>query len=710
MAAIDHLDLLTIFRKGRARPVLQSEPAECGLACLATVAAYHGFETDMASLRARFPISLKGTTLATIIRIADAMGLSSRPLRLEPEALELLALPAILHWNFEHFVVLTKISGSPGARRFVVADPTVGERKLSAAELSQCFTGVALELEPGPDFRTGSEKVKLRLYHLWSQTRGLGGAIAQILTLTILMHAVVIVTPFFTQYAIDTILPSHQPGLLAALAVGFLIVALTGIAASMLRGYLLTNLGQLLGYQLVVNVARHLFRLPLSWFEKRQVGDLLSRLESTLPLSEFLSRTLFASLVDGVMALLTLAMMFFYSPSLSFVALGAVGVYAAVRLGLLPAYNRRLDEALVSRGRENGVMIENLEGIAGIKAFGQESERLAMWIGRKAEAVNRGTSTARIQTLWEILDPSVRALENVLFIVIGIAMVMNGSLTLGMLFAFAAYKLAFLTAAINLVQLGGTYRMLDVHLNRIADVALTAPEPLRDFEMVDRRPFEGSVELQGVTFSYGTGEAPVLRDVSLAVSSGESVAIVGRSGGGKTTLLKVMLGLLEPASGKVLIDGSPLNDFGPRAWRRQVGYVAQSDVLFSGSIAQNIAFFEAALDVDRVEAAARAAVIHDDIMKMPMGYDTLVGDMGSTLSGGQKARILFARALYRNPKLLIIDEGSAHLDVDTEQKVNESIKKLGITRIIVSHRPETIALADRTIHLVDGRVQPNGSS
>lgn len=706
---MDHLGLLTIFRNGRARPVLQSEPAECGLACLATVAAYHGFETDMVSLRARFPISLKGTTLATIIRIAEAMGLSSRPLRLEPEALEQIALPAILHWNLEHFVVLTRIGGRPGAERYFIADPTIGERILSAAELSQCFTGVALELVPGPDFRTGDERAKLKFHHLWSQTRGLGGAVGQILALTLVMQAVIVVTPFFTQYAIDTILPSHEHGLLAALAAGFLIVALTGIAASLLRGYLLTNLGQLLGYQLVVNVARHLFRLPLSWFEKRQVGDLLSRLESTLPLSEFLSRTLFASLVDGVMALVTLSLMFFYSASLSFIALGAVAVYAAVRLGLLPAYNRRLEESLVSRGRENGVMIENLEGIAGIKAFGLEAERLAIWIGRKAQAVNRGTSTARIQTLWEILDPSVRALENVLFIVVGVAMVMRGSLTLGMLFAFAAYKQAFLGAAVNLVQLAGTYRVLDVHLHRIADVALTAPEPLRDSETIDRRPFDGSVELRNVTFSYGTGEALVLEDVSLKVENGETLAIIGRSGSGKTTLLKVMLGLLEPASGKVLIDGTPLNDFGPRAWRRQVGYVAQSDVLFSGTIAQNIAFFDSGIDLDRVEAAGRAAVIHDDIMKMPMRYETLVGDMGSTLSGGQKARILFARALYRNPRVLIIDEGSAHLDVDTEQKVNQSIKSLGITRIIVSHRPETIALADRAIALVGGRIEPGSA-
>jgi ATP-binding cassette subfamily B protein RaxB len=528
--------------------------------------------------------------------------------------------------------------------------------------------------------------------------------LGQILALTVVMQLATLVSPLFLQFAVDNIIPAGDFNILFALAFGFLIVAATAVAAALVRGYLITNLGQLLSYQFIVNLSRHLFKLPLSWFEKRQVGDLLSRLESTHPISEFLSRNLIAALVDGIMTITTLIVMFLYSPLLSFLAMSALGVYAAVRLGLLPSYNRLNEEALAARGREHGMMIENLSGMASIKAFSQENERLSLWVSRKADAVNRIAAVARIQSIWDQLDTTVRTLEAVAFVTVAIWLAMTGSLSLGMLFAFAAYKQQFLTASFNLVLMFSTFRTLDVHLQRISEVALASPEALHDRDFLERPPVSGRLELSKVSYSYGSGEPRILDHLDLSVAPGETVAIMGRSGQGKTTLLKLMLGLLEPDTGTIAVDGIALDQFGHRSWRRQVGYVAQDDALYSGSIAQNIAFFDPNQDMERVLAAARQAAIHDDIIAMPMQYQSLVGDMGSTLSGGQKARVLIARALYRQPRVLLVDEGSAHLDLETEKTLNEAISALGITRILVSHRPETIERADRVLELRDGRI------
>jgi ATP-binding cassette subfamily B protein RaxB len=697
------LSFLT-FGGSTQKAVLQSEPAECALACLATVAAHYGYETDLLTLRARFPLSMKGATLRTLMNIGEALGLASRPLRLEPQHLDHLALPAILHWNMAHFLVLTAVRGTGRKRKYHLADPAMGDWVATHAEMSASFTGVAVEFTPTANFQPGRERARLKLHQLWTRIRHLGRALTQIVALTVIMQFVVLALPFLMQFAVDTALPAGDRGLLLALTWGFLGIAGTGILASVLRGYLATNLGQMLSYQLGINLARHLFKLPLGWFEKRQVGDLLSRLDSTSPIGDFFSRNFVNSLIDGVMAISTLALMFMYSPALSFLALLSLAVYAIVRLSLLPTYNRRNTAALAARAREHGMMIENLSGIGGIKAFGHESDRLGMWIARKAQAVNHGTALARVQTVWDILEPAIRSLDAVVFVFFAVSLAMSGSLTLGMIFAFAAYKQQFFSATFSLVQLIGTYRALDVHLSRIADIALAAPEAVSDGDVIRSREVRGDVEVRNVSFSYGTGEPMVLDDVNLKVTAGETIAIVGRSGGGKTTLLKILLGLLEPTAGTVLIDGIGIDAFGKRTWRSQVGYVAQDDSLYSGSIAQNIAFFDPEMDMARVIAAATQAVIHDDILAMPMSYESLVGDMGSTLSGGQRARVLIARALYRNPRVLLIDEGSAHLDLATERRLNEALAGLGVTRIIVSHRPETIAAAARALLLKDGRI------
>jgi ATP-binding cassette subfamily B protein RaxB len=283
---------------------------------------------------------------------------------------------------------------------------------------------------------------------------------------------------------------------------------------------------------------------------------------------------------------------------------------------------------------------------------------------------------------------------------------MGNELTIGMLYAFMAYKDQFLSKATNLIETGIQYRMLDLHLDRLSDIALAEREQDRHGESLIAREVKGAVELKGVSFRYADTEPEVLSGVNLKVEAGEFVAVTGPSGGGKTTLLKIMLGLFKPLEGTVLIDGTPIAHVGTRAFRQQVGVVMQDDQLLSGSIAENICFFDASLDLDWMRACADVGGIDAEIMAMPMNYNTLIGDMGTTLSGGQRQRVLLARALYRRPRILFMDEGTSSLDLDKEREVNRALAELKITRIVIAHRPETIRAADRIVVLREGRVSP----
>jgi len=292
----------------------------------------------------------------------------------------------------------------------------------------------------------------------------------------------------------------------------------------------------------------------------------------------------------------------------------------------------------------------------------------------------------------------------VLFVYIAVGLALDGAFTAGMIFAFQAYKQQFLDASMRLVEQAINFRVLDVHLKRIADVALAKPEEDPEQPRAEAKvEAKGGLELRNLHFAYGAGEPAVVRGVSLKIAPGQTVALVGPSGGGKTTLMKLMLGLYRPGHGDILIDGVPLPSFGLNHWRRQIGYVAQDDALYAGSLAENIAFFDPEIDMSQVQEAARLACIHDEIAAMPLGYETLVGDMGSVLSGGQKQRVLLARALYGAPRVLFMDEGTANLDPLLEEAVSRALKRLGITMILVAHREGAVRLADRVVVVQRGK-------
>jgi len=406
-----------------------------------------------------------------------------------------------------------------------------------------------------------------------------------------------------------------------------------------------------------------------------------------------------AAVLDGIMAALTLAMLFVYSTQLALIVMSALLVYALLRLALYRILWLRTEATIQAAAEENSTFIESVRAIQSLKLFNRESEREGQWLNRYAEVANANVRLGRTKIAFSTLNELIFGIETVVVVYLAARLALGNHLTVGMIFAFMSYKQHFTDKAVQLVEKALDLRMLGLHLERLSDIALTPLEPGHDQALAYTRPIEGRIELRQVCFRYSETDPFVLEDVNLAVEPGEFVTIMGPSGGGKTTLMKLMLGLLEPTSGEVLIDGAPLPTIGARAYREQVAAVMQEDQLLSRSIADNICFFDPEFDEERMTRCAALAGIHDEIMAMPMTYNSLVGDMGSSLSGGQKQRVLLARALYRQPRVLFLDEGTAHLDLDNEQHINESLARLSMTRVSVAHRPAISVGADRLILL-----------
>ena len=488
------------------------------------------------------------------------------------------------------------------------------------------------------------------------------------------------------------------------LALGFAGFTAINFITQTLRGYVLLYFGSMMSYQMVGNLFRHLIKLPVDFFEKRHIGDIVSRFGSMEPIKAMLTEGLISVLIDGLMAITTLILMFVYSPTLAAIALGAWLIYFALRMALYRPFRAAQEDAIVAQAKEQTTFIETVRGITSLKLFGGEGERESIWQNRYSEVINTNARTSKLAIWFQSANTGIFGVENIILIYVAVKMVLAADFSIGMIFAFMAYKRNFTEKASALVEKAIEFRMLNLHLERIADIAHAEQEE-QGAELPDtisQKPITGALELKNIHYRYADNTPDVLKGTDLIIPAGEAVAIVGTSGCGKTTLLKIMTGLFNPGEGDVLLDGVPLRDYGLTRYRKQIGVVMQEDDLFAGSIAENIALFDPETDMKRVLAAAQAAMIHSEIMAMPMNYESLVGDMGAALSGGQKQRVMLARALYRQPKILFMDEGTAHLDVATERMVSQSIASLGIARVIVAHRPETIRMADRVLALQDG--------
>ncbi len=695
------LDLSRLTHRSRLRPILQTEAAECGLACLAMVAGYHGLATDLPTLRQQHSLSLKGANLVRLIDIAGRMGLTARALRLELDELSQLKTPCVLHWDMNHFVVLKSVD----ARRVVILDPAHGERTLSLKEASRHFTGVALELHPGADFRAGEARQRVTLRQLLGQVSGLKRALITILALALVLELFVLVMPFHMQWMIDHALVTSDRSLVTVLGVAFLMLIAFQAAVSAARSWAVGFLGIHLNLQWTANVFAHLLRLPIDYFEKRHLGDVVSRFGSLQAIQRALTTSFIEALLDGLLGAITLVVLCLYAPLLAAVAVGAVLLYLGLRMVLYAPLREATEQQIVCGAKAQSHLLESIRGVQTIKLADRSADRRGRFFNLNVDTANREFSIVRLGVGFGAANRLLFGAERIIVIWLGALAVLDAKFSVGMLVAFLAYKDQFTSRTAALIEKLFELRMLRLHGERLADIALTAPEPdettahsASDSEL---RP---ALSVKNLSYRYADGEPWVVKDLDLEIAEGESVAVIGASGCGKTTLLKLMLGLLKPGQGEIFIDGQPLERVGMRRYRGMLGAVMQEDQLFAGSLADNIALFDPEADQERIEAAARMAAVHEDIAVMPMGYNTLIGDMGTSLSGGQKQRVLLARALYRQPKLLFLDEATSHLDVERERLVNDAVKQMQVTRIIIAHRPETIHSADRVVVMHGGRI------
>ncbi|MBA4109116.1 MAG: hypothetical protein C0487_05940 [Leptothrix sp. (in: Bacteria)] len=692
-------NLLSLWPRKQAPLILQSEAAECGLACLAMIASAHGHETDLLTLRRRFELSSRGATLARLMNIAEHLGFANRAVRLEMDELPQLQTPCLLHWNLNHFVVLTKAD----AQRITILDPALGERTLTLKEASPHFTGVALELSPSTGFEKKEEKTPFDLRLLFTGQRGLWRAFGQMALLSIVLEVFGILMPMLSQWIIDDVVVTRDAPLLAVLAIGIFLLAVMSLGTRLVRTWIV--LGASLSWRVSssANVFRYMLKLPLAYFDKRHTGDVLSRFGSVHTIQDTITNHLVEVVLDGAVSLITLGLMFFYSPTMAMVVLAVAVLQAIVRFAVFKPYRQAAEETIVREANAQTYLLETLRGVAAIKFFAKPGWRVGGWMNQQVAMVNASVKQQRISLLYQGVNGLISAVEQALVIYLAARMILDEQFSIGMLVAFLAYKSQFLQRASELLERVINLRLLKLQGERLADIVLTEPEPPSPAQAEASLKTDGpmTLSLRNVTFRYAMGEAPVLDDISMTLHSGQAIAVVGPSGCGKSTLLKVLSGQVTPESGEVLVNGVPISRIGSEAFRSVLGTVFQDDQLFTCSIYDNIAMNDTEATPEKVMLAAQQACIHEDILRMPMDYQTLVGGMGATLSGGQKQRLLLARALYKQPRFLLLDEYTSHLDFETERHVQEAINHLGCGRFIITHRQHSLSEGDE-IHVLSG--------
>lgn len=679
----------------RTPMVHQTESSECGLACLAMICGHFGKNVDLIALRRQFNLSARGTSLSGLTGIAEQLGLATRPLSLDIDELGALRLPCLLHWEFNHFVVLVSVRRNG----VVLHDPARGRRNVSLVELSQSFTGVALESWPGSAFTADTVRNQLNLGKLVGSVHGLKGALGKIFCLSLVIETINLVMPVGTQLVMDHAIPAGDRGLLALICSGLMLFILLKAVTSMVRSWSSLVMGTLINVQWQSGLFNHLLRLPLAYFERRKLGDIQSRFGSLDALRSTFTSSIVGAIMDSIMVIGVLVMMILYGGWLTWVVIAFTALYVLLRLITYDYYRQLSEESLVRNARTSSYFMETLYSIATVKIQGMAERRRAHWLNLEIDTINTGIKVTKMDMLFGGINTFFAACDQVVILWLGISMVIDNQMTIGMFVAFSAFRGQFSDRINSLTNFLLQLRMMSLHNERIADIALHPRENRKPDIPYEANLQPVSLTTRALSYRYDSQSPAIFSELDIAISPGESVAIVGPSGAGKTTLMKVLCGLFLPDSGKVEVNGIDIQQLGINNYHKMIACVMQDDKLFSGSIRENICSFMDDVDDDWMQECARSSYLHEVIMRMPMGYETLIGELGEGLSGGQKQRLFIARAIYKKPGILFMDEATSALDKESEDVVNKAIKGLCITRIIIAHRESTIASVERVIFL-----------
>jgi len=678
--------------------ILQGEISECGLACLAMIAAAWGLKADLAALRARLASTPRGLSLRMLVNLAAAIGLAARPVRIGLQKLGELKLPALLHWNMDHFVVLERV------RRGVawIVDPAQGRRRVSLESISPNFTGIAVEFTPTHGFEPGLLRLSRSFRRAWLDDPGLRAAALRAVWLSLVLQITIIALPFAYRGVIDRAGGRSFDPRLAWIAAGIGLMILVQAGSAWTRGQVITRLGNIFVHRVSTHIVARLFSLPVAFFQRQMLGDVLSRVRSVDAVRRFLTDQAAPLVIDLAVGLVTAVLMVGFSPHLAAIVIAGLALEIAVRFSGMRKQRELTENLLEAESKELSQLLESMRAIQTIKLAAREAQRFAAWENELVRVLNAGTRVSAQRTSVSTLTSAISGLEWAAVLAVGVLGVGAAPVTVGVLFGFLAYRGVFRERLSTVVENFWALQMISVHLRRLDDLMLAEAEPQGKGVLPLGGP--GNLKLENVSFRYSPTEPPVLDNVSLEIPAGACIGIIGPSGSGKSTLIKLILGLETPQQGSITLDGVPIENVHRQVWRERFGTVMQDDTLLAGSINQNIAFFDSRIDMDRVRDAAKAAAVHDEIDAMPMEYGTMVGDMGVQVSGGQRQRILIARALYREPQMLLFDEGTANLDAESERKIADVLGNLALTRIVVAHRSHLLAVSDIVYEIRDGRI------
>lgn len=688
------------------KPIIQSSTEDSGYACMVMIASHYGTKSSISELKLATALGPQPLEKSSLNELANHLGLSCREHSGIPDKLNVLSLPCIIQCKQQHFMVLEEVEGG----RVQLLDPVHGRLDMTEKQFVKQVSGGVLELGQTIVFASESDsqdhsnvhssKRPLLLRDVLNSLTGIIPIFIQLFVLSALMQAFSLISPYYMQLVIDDVLVSFDTQLLKILAITFTILLLINLSITCLRGLTVAHFGAELNRKLGIGLFHHLIRLPLDYFEQRHIGDITSRFGSLRQIKQLLTGAMVESFIDGMMAVSTLVMIFVYSPRLAAIVVVSSSLLVIIKLLMYRPLRTYREKIIVSSAAENSHFIETVRSIQGIKLANIESKRMLNWQKLFSTTIDYNIGHERLNIYFAVLSKFVFGLENIIILYVAALSIMDQVFTIGMLTAFMVYKSQFSARLTSLIDKAIEFKMISLHLERLSDIAQSNKE--QDLEPKLALDCKGTLTLNGITLQNRSTDRPLFDDLNLNIQAGECVAITGPSGCGKTTLIKIILGLLTPDQGRVTVDGIDIREVGLGEYRSHIGAVMQSDCLLSGSVGENIAGFDTVLNRKQLIKAASLAAIHDDIVKMPMGYDTKIGEIGTMFSGGQVQRIFLARALYHSPQILFLDEASSNLDIGSERRINESLSKLNITRVIVAHRPETIAMADRVLELRGG--------
>jgi ATP-binding cassette subfamily B protein len=694
------------FRRGRETIPFyqQTTRADCGAACMTMVLASYGKEVPMREVRDVMGAARDGADASQMLAAADWYGLRTRAVRVpEIENLDCLPSRSILHWQFHHFVVLDRTTDD-GAW---VVDPAVGRRLVTWSELRTAFTGIAITLEPAAGF-TSAERRRSGLGRYLRQLLRESSTLGRVLGTSVLLQALALALPFLTGMVVDRVVPRSDVGLLTALAVGLAGVAAFHFIATLARARLLVRLRVQLDSRMTLDFLDHLVDLPYSFFQARSAGDLMERLNSNATVREILTSGALSGALDGMLVSLYLIIVLVVHPMLGVIVLALGALRVLLFLALRRRHQELTSRSLQVEAASRSYQVEMLAGIETLKSLGAERRAVEHWSNLFADELNVALQRGRLNATFDSVLAALTTASPFVILIYGALEVVRGDLSLGTMLAVSALAAGFFAPLSALVSTALQMQMLGSYFERIDDVLDAPPEQPRGTSLARPR-LAGRITLDRVSFRYNAAAPLVVNDVSLDIAAGSFVALVGPSGAGKSTLAHLLVGLYRPTTGRILYDGFDLAGLDLRAVRGQLGIVNQQPYLFGGSIAGNLSLADPSLPRNRLIEAARLAQIHDDIMEMPLGYDTLLGDGGFSVSGGQYQRLALARALVHRPAILLLDEATSSLDTATERRIQDHLAALRCTRIVIAHRLSTVRAADVILVMDQGAVVERGS-